>query len=319
LSLIVRVARKIPLEVLRSTTITVLVPTALLWASSCMTYRSHVHWALWSVGLAAYVAFIYLTGDWFLIGYGFRFLLLAGYAVVVVISFLSLQERPPYLPIGSREAVGIMFFALFGALTIIALRGRRCAQRGVEALFPMRHGVYCVAAGGGNVLLNHHYPARYARFAIDIVELNVFGFRARGFYPKQLRKYLIFGKTVYSPVDGVVVKVADGIPDMVPPTEDRDHPAGNYVMIKHAPSGSLILLAHLQQDSVVVREGESVSAGQAVAKVGNSGISTEPHLHMSCEIDEVEEYNLEGQSVPLYFDGRFLTRNAVLRVSQTGR
>jgi hypothetical protein len=318
LSLIVRVSRRIPFEVLRSTAKTVLVPAALLWASSCMTYRSHVHWTLWSIGLAAYVAFIHLTGDWYFVGYGFRFLLVAGYAAVVVGSFLSLRSRPLFLPIGSREAVGILFFALFGTLTIIALRGRRCARPGVDAHFPMRHGLYCVAAGGGNVLLNHHYPARYARFAIDIVELNGFGFRAHGFYPKELRKYLIFGKTVHSPVEGVIAKVADGVPDMVPPMEDRDNPAGNYVMIKHPPSGSLILLAHLQQDSLLVREGESVFAGQPIARVGNSGISTEPHLHVSCEIDEVEEYNLDGQGVPLYFNGRFLTRNAVLRVSQTG-
>jgi hypothetical protein len=318
LSYIVRVFRNISLELLRSTANTALVPAALLWASSCMTYRSHVHWALWSVGLAAYVAFVYLTGDWFLVGYGFRFLLLAGYAVVVVESVLSLQGRPLLLPLGSREVVGILFFALFGALTIIALRGRRCAQRGVEALFPMRQGVYCVAAGGSNVLLNHHYPARYARFAIDIVELNRFGFRAHGFYPTELRKYLIFGKTVHSPVEGVIVRAVDGIPDRAPPREDPEHPAGNYVMIKHPPSGSLILLAHLQQGSLLVREGEPVSAGQAVARVGNSGISTEPHLHVSCEIDEVEEYNVDGQGIPLYFDGRFLARNAVLRVSPTG-
>jgi hypothetical protein len=315
LSLVSRVFRNISLEVLRSIAKTALVPAALLWASACMTYGSAVHWALWSAGLAAYVAFIYLTGDWFLVGYGFRFLLLTGYGVVIARSLTSLHGRPLFLPLGSREAVGIFFFVLFGALTIVALKGRRCARRGVDGRFPMRHGLYCIAAGGGNVLLNHHYPAGYARFAMDIVALNRFGFRAHGLYPRKLHKYFIFGTPVHSPVDGVVAKAVDGIPDMVPPMEDREHPAGTYVMIHHPPSGSLILLAHLQQDSLLVREGESVSAGQPVARVGNSGISTEPHLHISCEIDEVEEYNLTGQGVPLYFDGRFLTCNAVLRVS----
>ena len=147
--------------------------------------------------------------------------------------------------------------------------------------------------------LNHHLPVRYARFALDIVQLSKMGFRARGFYPSALGKYMIFGETVFSPVEGTIAEVVDGVPDMVPPHQDREHLAGNQVIIKHSSSGSLILLAHLQRNSLLVREGDWVSAGQAVGRAGNSGLSTEPHLHPSCEVNEVEEFNLEGIGVPI--------------------
>jgi hypothetical protein len=301
------------LDVLRSTATTLVVPSILLTAFACQSYSSTAHWVSWLLGMGAYVGFVYLAGDWFLVGYYVRFAFLAGYALAIANSSIGLPALPHFLPFEFRHTVGILFLVVFAPLAIIALRGRRCSAKALEAAFPLCHGVYCIAAGGSNALLNHHYPAKYARFALDIVELNRLGFRSQGFYPRDLSKYLVYGETVYSPVEGTVVKVVDGNPDMVPPHQDGAHPAGNYVMIKHRSSGALVLLAHLQQDSLLVREGQSVSALQAIGSVGNSGISEEPHLHVSCEVDQDEEYNLEGVGLPLVFDGRFLSRNCVVR------
>jgi len=263
--------------------------------------------------MAAYTAYTFVVGDWFLFGYYARFVLLAGYVLAIALTWIAGSGLPAMSPIGPREAVGMVFFALFAPLAVIALRGRRLVGKGIEATFPMRDGLYWIAEGGSNALLNHHYPARYARFALDIVKLDRFGFRARGFYPRDLSSYVIFGEMVYSPFNGTVSSAVDGIADMVPPRQDREHPAGNHVIVKHRDSGSLILIAHLQQGSLVVREGDVVSVDRPVGRVGNSGISTEPHLHISCEVDAVEEYNLEGVGVPLLFGGRFLSRNAVVR------
>jgi hypothetical protein len=301
------------LDVLRSIINTVVVPVTLLTAFACQNYSSKTHWVLWSVGLAANVAYTYLTADWFFVGYYLRFAFLGGYAFAIAYSSVSLPSLPLFLTIGSREAAGILLLVLFAPLAVIAARGRRSVGPGVHAVFPLRHGLYCVAQGGSNALLNHHFPARYARFALDIVKLNKMGFRARGFYPRELSKYMVFGETVFSPVEGMIAKVIDGVPDMVPPNQDREHPAGNHVIIKHASSGSLILLAHLQRNSLLVREGDAVSVGQPVGRVGNSGLSTEPHLHLSCEVDEVEEFNLEGVGIPILFDGKFLSRNTVVK------
>jgi len=301
------------LDVLRSTVSSGVVPTMMLIASACQSYSSISHWISWFAGMTVYVAYTFLAGDWFLFGYYSRFVLLAGYVLAIVSSSISILGLPPFLPIALREAVGLLFIALFTPLTIIALRGRRLVGDGVEAAFPMRDGFYCIAQGGSSALLNHHFPAVYARFALDIVKLNRFGFRAHGFYPRALSKYLIFGEMVYSPIEGRIAKAVDGIPDMVPPQQDREHPAGNHVIIKHFHSNSLVLLAHLHRSSLLVREGDMVSVGQPIGRVGNSGISTEPHLHISCEVDAIEEFNLEGVGVPLLFDGKFLSRNSVVR------
>jgi hypothetical protein len=301
------------LDVLRSTVNTLVVPTVLLTAFACKGYASVAHWASWLLGLGAYVAFVYLTGDWFLIGYYLRFALLAGYAIATAVSAIGLQALPLILPFELRHLVGILLLALFAPLAIIAMKGRRCPGEAVKAIFPLRGGIYCIAAGGSNALLNHHYPARYARFAIDIVKLNRYGFRAYGFYPRDLTKYLAFGETVISPIEGTIAKAVDGIPDSVPPRLDTENPAGNYVMIKHHSTGALIFLAHLQQGSLLVREGQLVCARQAIGRVGNSGLSTEPHLHVSCEVDEIQEYNLDGEGLPLLLDGKFLYRNNLMR------
>lgn len=54
--------------------------------------------------------------------------------------------------------------------------------------------------------------------------------------------------------------------------------AGNHVTIEHA-DGEYSVLAHLQEGSTTVAEGDSVAAGDVIGKCGNSGHSTEPHLH----------------------------------------
>ena len=53
---------------------------------------------------------------------------------------------------------------------------------------------------------------------------------------------------------------------------------GNYLIILH-PSGNRSLYAHL--NCIYVRQGQVVVAGQHIADVGNTGISTGPHLHFS--------------------------------------
>lgn len=53
---------------------------------------------------------------------------------------------------------------------------------------------------------------------------------------------------------------------------------GNHVVLDLG-NGTYALYAHLQHGSLTVREGDRVTAGQQLARCGNSGNSTEPHLH----------------------------------------
>jgi hypothetical protein len=301
------------LEIIRPILVDLIVPVILLASSTFLAFNSKFHWILWMMGMAAYVAYTFIKGEWFLFGYYLRFILLISYGMVIVISYRSIIEIPIFGPIGSGEVVGIFFLLLFLSLTFIAVSDHRHLGRGIEASFPFRHGNYYIAHGGSNAIINHHAPAEYSKYAIDILKLDKFGFRAKGFYPKDLNKYLIFREIIHAPVAGTVVKVVDENPDMVPPNLDHENPAGNYVIIKYADSNTLVFLVHLHQKSIVVGEGDTVKPGQPIGEVGNSGLSTEPHLHIHCEEDDQEQFNTSGKGIPLLFDGRFLKRNDLVK------
>ncbi len=53
---------------------------------------------------------------------------------------------------------------------------------------------------------------------------------------------------------------------------------GNYIVIRHG-DGLYSLYAHLKKGSLRVADGDTVKAGDIIAEVGNTGMSTAPHLH----------------------------------------
>lgn len=92
------------------------------------------------------------------------------------------------------------------------------------------------------------------------------------------------GVNVLAPAMGVVARVRDGEPDGafirggVAALAGRD--CGNGVRIDHE-GGWSSQLCHMRPGSLRVREGERVSAGQALGLVGLSGRSNFPHVHIS--------------------------------------
>ncbi len=105
---------------------------------------------------------------------------------------------------------------------------------------------------------------------------------ARNLSPR-LEDYPCFGLPVLSPASGVVIRCADNLPDNAPGHVNVRENWGNYVMIRLA-SGLHVLLAHLRQGSLKVREGDYVTPGIPLATCGNSGRSPQPHLHLQVQI-----------------------------------
>ncbi len=99
-----------------------------------------------------------------------------------------------------------------------------------------------------------------------------------------LTDYYGYGLPVLAPAAGTVVAFVNYLPDNPPQTVDTENPFGNYVSIYHS-KGEYSLLAHLQNGSVKVAIGQHVNAGQEVGRVGNSGRSPEPHLHVQLQSD----------------------------------
>jgi hypothetical protein len=186
-------------------------------------------------------------------------------------------------------------------------------EKPLQLVFPLNHGAYCVAHGGDFQLLNHHRKSKSQRYALDIVKLNMLGMRARGVYPKRLAEYAIFGDVVYSPAAGMVTAIVNDLPDLPPGEMDRQHVAGNHIVIRLDDTDVYIGLAHLMQTSIQVKPGERIVAGQVLARVGNSGNTTEPHLHIHAKCGGRPDSMLDGRGVPMRFNGRWLIRNSLVR------
>lgn len=116
--------------------------------------------------------------------------------------------------------------------------------------------------------------------------------------------YHIWGKEALAVADGVVVVVKDGIPENVPGTDSRAVPmtletlAGNHVVLDIG-GGNFAFYAHLQPGSIRVAEGDRIRSGDVIGLVGNSGNSTEPHLHFHVA-NGASPLGAEG--VPFVFD-----------------
>jgi hypothetical protein len=138
-------------------------------------------------------------------------------------------------------------------------------------------GEWLVFWGGHNILVNYHYEFEPVRYAYDFLkESNGFSYEGD---PKRNESYFAFDQDVLAPAEGVVVAAVDGIPDNEPVGEvNETQPAGNMVTIKLS-NGEFSTIAHLKNGSVKVKAGDTVAAGQLIGKCGNSGNSTEPHIH----------------------------------------
>lgn len=139
---------------------------------------------------------------------------------------------------------------------------------------PRGHRRVAFARGGRQVV-----PAR---FAIDWVRLDETG-RTTGAGTDDFGRWFGFGVDVLAVADAKVVAVRDSYPDVL--TRERpakwtdDDVSGNYVGIELGP-GRFAFYEHLQRGSVRVAVGDSVRAGQPIARLGRSGVnSSGPHLH----------------------------------------
>ncbi len=155
---------------------------------------------------------------------------------------------------------------------------------------PLRGGVWLTANGPANESGHRRAlipvggtPSIAQRFAIDYVRV---GEDNKTFTGEQLKNesYHAQGADALAVANGTVVAVKDSIPENVPGITSRAVPitletvGGNHVIIDIG-GGKYAFYAHLQPGSIKVKVGDRVRRGQVIGLVGNSGNSTEPHLH----------------------------------------
>jgi murein DD-endopeptidase MepM/ murein hydrolase activator NlpD len=164
-------------------------------------------------------------------------------------------------------------------------------------IFPLRGISY---AGAGPTFHTGHRWGVPEEFAFDIGRIGASGTTHSG-DGSRFADYYAYGAEILAAADGKVVAASDGLKEdasaMRKPGEAQEAymqrlmadqaarlaggvaaVAGNYIVIDHGGS-EYSLYAHLQPGSLRVHAGDAVRQGQAIAKLGSSGNSTEPHLH----------------------------------------
>ena len=177
--------------------------------------------------------------------------------------------------------------------------------RGAIAISAPLRGDHWLAGNGPSNSSGHRralipidgHAAIAQRFAIDWVRLRDDGKTYQG-DAKDNKNYYAYGSEALAVADGVVTEVKDGIPQNIPGENSRAVPitletvGGNHVILDIG-GGHFAFYAHLQPGSLRVKLGDKAHRGQVLGLVGNSGNSTEPHLH----------FHIENASSPLGAEG----------------
>ena len=142
-------------------------------------------------------------------------------------------------------------------------------------------GEWFVVWGGDTPEQNRHHDTPNQRFAFDILKTDEKGSTHKGSGLKN-EDYYAFGQEIIAPAAGFVTYVVDGVHDNQPGAMNRMFVPGNLVIIKHA-DGDYSLFAHFKQNSIRVKVVEKVVGGQTIGLCGNSGNSSEPHLHFQVQ------------------------------------
>jgi hypothetical protein len=240
-------------------------------------------------------------------------------SVIVIFASMLARALIPGVPDALLLAtlLGVVGMALAGLLILIG--PRLLPKHPVVSVSAPVRGRWLAVNSPSTKVPSHGVRAYGQAYAVDLVLDPEDGSRPQfgpGPTMRAADEYPAFGEPVLAMVSGEVVTVSD---------DQRDHRArsnwfglfymfaegavrelggprfivGNHVVIR-SDDGMFALVAHLRRGSAVVSRGDRVTAGQPIAACGNTGNSTEPHVHAQL-MDRASP--LTGQGIPMDFDG----------------
>jgi murein DD-endopeptidase MepM/ murein hydrolase activator NlpD len=163
-------------------------------------------------------------------------------------------------------------------------------------ILPFKEEWY-VVWGGDTKALNYHIDNKAQKNAFDFIILDENGksFRTDG---QKNEDYYAFGKEIIAPCDGEIVLMVDGIKENKPGEFNAIYIPGNSIILK-TEQNEFLFFAHFKQHSIKVKQGDKVIRGQVLGLCGNTGNSSEPHLHF--HIQNVENMNI-ATGAKCYFE-----------------
>jgi murein DD-endopeptidase MepM/ murein hydrolase activator NlpD len=164
-------------------------------------------------------------------------------------------------------------------------------------------GQWTVFWGGDTKELNRHHDTPNQRFAFDFLITNPHGKTYQGDGNKN-EDYFAFGRKVLAPADGVVTDVIEGVRDNQPRSMNPFSALGNAVMIEHRDH-EISVLAHFKNGSITVKPGDKIKKGRLLGLCGNSGNSSEPHIHYHLQNTPIIQ---DGTGIKCYFENVVVTK-----------
>lgn len=212
-------------------------------------------------------------------------------------SFLGLLFNPFYLLQVCRQLVG----QLMASVRLIAASPNSgLAWCHLQLPFD---GRWKVERGGIKKHTSHSWALLSQRYAYDFLVVDAQGHSAPGGI-KSLSDYLAWGRVLRAPTSGVIVRAQDHWTDNPVGAHFRlpltcKTLLGNHLVIEQDTTGMFVLMAHLQKGSCLHRVGDRVRLGDPLARCGNSGMSTEPHVHVQVQ-DRADFFSARG--LPIAFE-----------------
>lgn len=154
------------------------------------------------------------------------------------------------------------------------------ARTTIPLSLPFR-GQWSVFWGGSTLDVNQHVTHHSQRRAADLVVVDAAGKTHRG-EGKNNTDYLAYGQDVLAAAAGTVITVIDGVPDNAPGSMNPYFALGNAVIVKHSDT-LYSAYAHLKPSSLRTKVGAKVERGTLLGLCGNTGNSSEPHLHFQLQ------------------------------------
>jgi Peptidase family M23 len=150
---------------------------------------------------------------------------------------------------------------------------------------------------GGTTFNAHSYPEHRYSYDIVIWDTSNSSF-ADSTKLDQNDNFHAWGQEVLAISDGDVIFAYDDFEDHFGRTENPNSKGANVVVIYNKTLDFYHLYVHFQKDKVYVAAGDPIVAGQKLGLVGNSGGSSEPHLHLGISRRDAEGFH---RSLPMTF------------------
>ena len=293
----------------------IIVPLFLIGIIAFKRLPSILIWVFTILSFGSVIAYLWATVRWEIVSIYFRSIFPILFLIACVIGYKRIKKPaipPKKIIMISRIVLHVILIIFFSGLNWFSFRGYITPKNTINLASPFHNGKQIVLHGGSSPFTNGHFHIKPQNYALDIVGLNNLGMRASSFQGgSDLSDYVIYGQPIYSPLNGTVVAVEDKYDDQTPPTTDIEHLAGNYILIES--EGVEILLAHLKRGSIVVKIGDAVTTNTLLGQVGNTGNTSEPHLHIHVEKGGETNTILNGIAVPFTINNQYLVRGDIIK------